>query len=55
VLTALGKMTRKWQEAFDLLRKEQEILENMAQTYEAAGRAYQQAEDANRHAFGGQH
>ncbi|MCP2262050.1 hypothetical protein LX15_005782 [Streptoalloteichus tenebrarius] len=34
-----------------LLRKAQDILENMARTFEAAGRAYHQADDDNRRAF----
>jgi len=36
-----------------LLRRMQEILEDMAQSYEAAGRSYQNVEDANRQAFSG--
>lgn len=36
-----------------LLRRMQEILEEMAQSYEAAGRSYQNVEDANRQAFSG--
>ncbi|GGM32746.1 hypothetical protein GCM10012275_00180 [Longimycelium tulufanense] len=36
-----------------IVRQAQDILENMAQTYEAAGRSYQQTDEANRQAFGG--
>lgn len=50
-----AKMATKFRQAHELLRKEQEILENMAQTYEAAGRHYQETEHAQADAFRGLH
>jgi hypothetical protein len=41
-----AKMIGKWQEAVALLQKEQEILDKMAQTFEAAGKHYQETEQA---------
>ena len=47
------KATGRDDSLIPLLRKMQKILSDMAQSYEMAGRAYQDVEDANRQAFSG--
>lgn len=48
-----GKIARKARQVQDLVKQAQQVLENMAQAYEASGKRTQQADEDNAGAFRG--